>query len=198
MFWIFSFKLLNLNLNSDERKKIVLLCNRSIAAYKSALLVRLLVKSRSRSEGCDDFLRERFYYPLTLSTLSKHPVHSDYFEASTGNWNNHVELGLWADMMLIAPASANTLAKMANGIYDNLLLAIYLSAKCPVVIVPAMDLDMWKHPSTQRNIQQLKKDGVHLIAPADGELQRTLRRRKNGRAGSHIFTIGKFLFTTYP
>ncbi|HNP48456.1 MAG TPA: bifunctional phosphopantothenoylcysteine decarboxylase/phosphopantothenate--cysteine ligase CoaBC [Bacteroidia bacterium] len=151
-------------------KKIVLGVTGSIAAYKSALLVRLLVKAGAEVKVVMTSSAKDFITPLTLSTLSKHPVHSDYFEASTGNWNNHVELGLWADMMLIAPASANTLAKMANGICDNLLLAIYLSAKCPVVIAPAMDLDMWKHPSTQRNIQQLKKDGVHLIAPADGEL----------------------------
>jgi phosphopantothenoylcysteine decarboxylase/phosphopantothenate--cysteine ligase len=111
-----------------------------------------------------------FITPLTLSTLSKRPVLTDYFIPETGEWNNHVELGLWADLFLIAPASANTLAKMANGICDNLLLAIYLSAKCDVYFAPAMDLDMWKHEATQANINKLEAFGNILIPPGSGEL----------------------------
>ena len=111
-----------------------------------------------------------FITPLTLATLSKNPVYTQYFDAETGVWSNHVELGLWADYMLIAPASANTLAKLANGLCDNLLSAVYLSAKCPVYYAPAMDLDMWKHESTQENISKLKTYGNLLIPPGTGEL----------------------------
>jgi len=111
-----------------------------------------------------------FITPLTLSTLSKNPVHVAYFKPETGEWHNHVELGLWADYFLIAPASANTLAKMANGVCDNLLLATYLSAKCPVYFAPAMDLDMWKHQATQENVKTLQGFGNLMIQPAFGEL----------------------------
>jgi phosphopantothenoylcysteine decarboxylase/phosphopantothenate--cysteine ligase len=111
-----------------------------------------------------------FITPLTLSTLSKNPVLSTYYDPETGSWNNHVELGIWADLMIIAPVSANTLAKLANGLCDNLLSAVYLSAKCPVYFAPAMDLDMWKHPATQKNIASLISFGNTLIQPANGEL----------------------------
>lgn len=151
-------------------KKIVLGVTGSIAAYKSAVLTRLLVKAGAEvkvimTESAHDFIT-----PLTLSTLSKNPVLSNFAKDDTGQWNNHVELGLWADLMLIAPASANTMAKMANGICDNLLLAVYLSARCPVLLAPAMDLDMLQHPATQENLRKLKQFGNHLIDPAYGEL----------------------------
>ncbi|MBK6837897.1 MAG: bifunctional phosphopantothenoylcysteine decarboxylase/phosphopantothenate--cysteine ligase CoaBC [Bacteroidetes bacterium] len=151
-------------------KKIILGVSGSIAAYKSALLIRLLVKAGAEVQVIMTGSAKDFITPLTLSTLSKRPVLSDYFDPASGTWHNHVELGLWADALIVAPASANTLAKMANGICDNLLLAVYLSARCPVFIAPAMDLDMLKHPSTQRNLDTLKKDGVNVIASVDGEL----------------------------
>jgi len=153
-----------------EGKNIVLGVCGSIAAYKSALLVRLLVKAGAHVKVVMTPDSTHFITPLTLSTLSKNPAHVNYFKPDTGEWNNHVELGLWADMLIIAPASANTLAKMANGICDNLLLAVYLSAKCPVYFAPAMDLDMWLHPATRQNVTRLQSFGNILIAPGSGEL----------------------------
>jgi phosphopantothenoylcysteine decarboxylase / phosphopantothenate---cysteine ligase len=153
-----------------QNKNIVLGICGSIAAYKSALLVRLLIKAGANVQVVMTPDATSFITPLTLSTLSKKPVLVEYFNSVNGEWNNHVELGLWADIFLIAPASANTLAKMANGQSDNLLTAVYLSAKCPVYFAPAMDLDMWKHPATQQNIQQLQSYGNILIPPGKGEL----------------------------
>src|SRR5580698_3232969 len=150
--------------------KVVLGICGSIAAYKSALLVRLLVKAGAEVQVIMTPDATNFITPLTLSTLSKKPVLVDYFAPETGEWNNHVELGLWADLFIIAPASANTLAKMANGLCDNLLTAVYLSAKCDVYFAPAMDLDMWKHESTQENISKLQSFGNILIPPGNGEL----------------------------
>ncbi|MBM3401552.1 MAG: bifunctional phosphopantothenoylcysteine decarboxylase/phosphopantothenate--cysteine ligase CoaBC [Bacteroidetes bacterium] len=151
-------------------KNIILGVCGSIASCKSASIVRLLVKSGANvrvimtKDACN------FITPLTLSTLSKNPVHLNYFDPETGAWNNHVELGLWGDLMVIAPASANTLAKFANGLCDNLLSAVYLSAKCPIYFAPAMDLDMWKHPATQKNISTLIGFGNTIIHPGYGEL----------------------------
>src|SRR5471030_1632924 len=153
-----------------EGKKIVLGVCGSIAAYKSALLVRLLIKGGASAQVVMTPDATNFITPLTLSTLSKKPVLVNYFNPENGEWNNHVELGLWADFFVIAPASANTLAKMANGLCDNLLLAVYLSARCPVYIAPAMDLDMWQHKSTQGNISKLKTLGNTIISPTSGEL----------------------------
>ena len=153
-----------------QSKNIVLGICGSIAAYKSALLVRLLIKAGADVQVVMTPDATSFITPLTLSTLSKKPVLVEYFTPANGEWNNHVELGLWADVFLIAPASANTLSKMANGQSDNLLTAVYLSAKCPVYFAPAMDLDMWKHPATQQNIQQLQSYGNILIPPGKGEL----------------------------
>jgi phosphopantothenoylcysteine decarboxylase/phosphopantothenate--cysteine ligase len=153
-----------------EGKKIILGICGSIAAYKSALLVRLLIKAGAEVQVVMTPDATNFITPLTLSTLSKRPVLVEYFIPETGEWNNHVELGLWADAFIIAPASANTLAKMANGLSDNLLTAIYLSAKCPVYFAPAMDLDMWKHEATQQNIKSLQSYGNILIPPGNGEL----------------------------
>ena len=153
-----------------EGKNIILGICGSIAAYKSATLVRLFVKAGANVQVVMTPDATNFITPLTLATLSKKPVLVDYFTPENGEWNNHVALGLWADLMVIAPASANTLAKMAGGICDNLLLAVYLSAKCPVYFAPAMDLDMWKHDATQENIDKLLSFGNVLIPPGIGEL----------------------------
>jgi len=151
-------------------KNILLGVCGSIASYKSAYLTRLLVKSGANVKVIMTNEAKSFITPLTLSTLSKNPVYSDYFNEATGEWNNHVNFGLWADYLVLAPATANTLAKLANGLCDNLLAATYLSAKCPVYFAPAMDLDMWKHPSTQENISRLEQYGNIQINPGYGEL----------------------------
>lgn len=153
-------------------KKVLLGVTAGIAAYKTANLVRLFIKSGAEVQVIMTPASRDFITPLTLSTLSKHPVHSTFYDKEDENevWNNHVELGLWADLMVIAPATSNTLAKMANGTCDNLLLATYLSAKCPVFFAPAMDLDMYKHPATKRNLDQLQEYGNILIPAASGEL----------------------------
>lgn len=151
-------------------KNIVLGVCGSIAAYKIASLIRLLVKAGANVQVVMTEDATHFITPLTLSTLSNKPVLIDYFNPDTGEWNNHVHLGLQADIILVAPATANTLAKFANGLCDNLLSATYLSAKCPIYLAPAMDLDMWKHPSTKRNIALLQSYGNIIIPPGDGEL----------------------------
>ena len=153
-------------------KKILLGITAGIAAYKTANLVRLFIKSGAEVQVIMTPASKDFITPLTLSTLSKNPVHSTFYEKEEENelWNNHVELGLWADYMLIAPATANTLSKMSNGICDNLLIATYLSAKCPVYFAPAMDLDMYIHPSTVTSLEKLQAFGNTLIPPTKGEL----------------------------
>lgn len=151
-------------------KRILLGVTGSIAAYKSAVLTRLLIKSGAEVKVVMTPSAHDFITPVTLATLSKNPVLTDFIKDKSGQWNNHVELGLWADAMLIAPASANTVARMAHGICDNLLLAVYLSARCPVVLAPAMDLDMLQHPSTQENLSRLKSFGNYVIEPVYGEL----------------------------
>lgn len=151
-------------------KKIIVGVTGSIAAYKSAVLVRLLVKSGAEVKVVMTASAHEFITPLTLSTLSRNPVLTEFVKDRSGQWNNHVDLGLWADAMVIAPASANTLAKMASGLCDNLLLAVYLSARCPVFFAPAMDLDMLRHPSTQNNLSRLKDYANILIDPGFGEL----------------------------
>ncbi|WP_304063704.1 bifunctional phosphopantothenoylcysteine decarboxylase/phosphopantothenate--cysteine ligase CoaBC [Pedobacter glucosidilyticus] len=153
-----------------EGKNILLGVCGSIASYKSAELTRLLVKAGANVKIVMTHDAKAFITPLTLSTLSKNQVFSTYYQADTGQWNNHVELALWADLILIAPITANTLAKFASGGCDNLLSACYLSAKCPIMFAPAMDLDMWKHPSTQKNIQTLLNYGNFMIKPGKGEL----------------------------
>ena len=149
-------------------KKILLGITGSIAAYKSAILIRELVKKQAEVKVIASSSAFEFITPLTLSTLSKNPVYSEFVDG--GIWNNHVELGEWADACLIAPASANTVAKIANGVCDNLLLATYLSAKCPVFICPAMDLDMYQHPTVKRNMDTLLSDGVSIIPATEGSL----------------------------
>ncbi len=151
-----------------QGKKIILGISGSIAAYKAASLTRLLIKAGAEVQVLMTKNACEFISPLTLSTLSKREVHTSVI--AENSWNNHVELGLWADAMVIAPATATTLAKLANGICDNVLTATYLSARCPVFVAPAMDLDMWKHPATLRNLQLLKQDGVQQFAVGYGEL----------------------------
>ena len=151
-------------------KKIVLGVSGSIAAYKTAIITRLLVKEGADVRVIMTPSAHDFITPITLSTLSKNPVLTRFAKDETGEWNNHVELGLWADVLVIAPASANTIGKMAHGICDNLLIATYLSARCPVFFAPAMDLDMLNHPSTQSNISSLVSWGNQLIEPGYGEL----------------------------
>lgn len=151
-------------------KRILLGVTGSIAAYKAATLVRLLVKEGARVQVIMTADATSFITPLTLSTLSKNPVYTHYFDKETGEWTNHVELGLWADLVVIAPATANTIAKMASGICDNLLQAVWLSAKCPVVIAPAMDLDMYRHPTFNRNLDLLREFGVKVADAESGEL----------------------------
>ena len=158
-------------MNHFQGKRIVLGICGSIAAYKAAVLTRLLVKAGAEVRVIMTPSTLDFITPLTLATLSKNPVLVHFTEdAVSGQWNNHVELGLWADVLIIAPASANTLAKMACGLCDNLLLAVYLSARCPVFFAPAMDLDMWQHPATKLNIEKLFSFQHHLIKPGVGEL----------------------------
>ena len=153
-----------------KNKNILLAVCGSIAAYKAAILTRLLIKSGANVKVIMTKAATEFISPLTLSTLSKNKVFVEFTEGNSGEWNNHVELALWADLLLVAPASANTIAKMANGLCDNLLLATYLSAKCPVYIAPAMDLDMYKHLAFKKNIETLTTFGNHIIDAENGEL----------------------------
>lgn len=153
-----------------QGKKFILGVTGSIAAYKAAQLVRLLVKEGAQVKVIMTPLAKEFITPLTLATLSKNSILVDFFNPENGDWNSHVDLGLWADGYIIAPATANTMGKMVNGIADNLLLTTYLSARCPVFVAPAMDLDMFSHPATQKNIEVLRSYGVQMIEPAVGEL----------------------------
>lgn len=155
----------------DLRGRHVLLgITGSIAAYKAAMLCRLLKTAGAEVRVVMTPLAKQFITPLTMATLSKNPILVEFFNPENGEWNSHVSLGEWADCYLIAPATANTLAKMAHGIADNLLLTTYLSARCPVAVAPAMDLDMYAHTATQVNLQILRERGVHIIEPAEGEL----------------------------
>jgi phosphopantothenoylcysteine decarboxylase/phosphopantothenate--cysteine ligase len=153
-----------------QGKKILIGITGSISAYKIPLLVRLLVKEGAEVRIIMTPMAREFVTPLTLSTLSGKPVYTDFFEKEDGSWHSHVDLGNWADVYLIAPASATTMGKMVNGVADNLLIATYLAAKCPVYFAPAMDVDMFHHPSTQANIQKLTEYGNNLIEPEVGEL----------------------------
>ena len=151
-------------------KHIILGITGSIAAYKAAYLIRALVKKGAEVQVVITPAGKEFITPLTLATLSSHPVISEFFSNRDGTWNSHVDLGLWADAMLIAPATASTIGKMANGIADNMLVTTYLSCKAPVFVAPAMDLDMFAHPSTQQNLARLRSFGNRIIEPASGEL----------------------------
>ena len=151
-------------------KHIVLGITGGIAAYKSVMLLRLLVKAGAEVQVVMTPSAKEFVTPVTFSSLSGKPVVSEFFTANSGEWHSHVDLGLWADLMVIAPATASTIGKMANGVADNMLVTTYLSAKEDVMIAPAMDLDMWKHPSTQRNLKTLEQDGVFIVQPGSGSL----------------------------
>lgn len=153
-----------------QGKHIILGISGGIAAYKSVYLLRLLIKAGAEVQVVITPNGKEFITPVTLSSLSGKPVISEFFTANTGQWNSHVDLGLWADAMVIAPATASTIGKMANGIADNMLITTYLSAKAPVFVCPAMDLDMMAHPSTERNLALLRSYGNHIIDAAEGEL----------------------------
>ena len=151
-------------------KNILLGVTGGIAAYKAAILVRLLVKEGAQVKVIMTRLAKEFITPLTLATLSKNPILVDFFDPENGQWNSHVDLGSWSDLYVIAPATANTMGKMAHAIADNLLVTTYLSAKCPVMIAPAMDLDMFQHPANLKNIEILKSYGNLIVEPESGEL----------------------------
>jgi phosphopantothenoylcysteine decarboxylase/phosphopantothenate--cysteine ligase len=151
-------------------KNILIGVTGGIAAYKTATIIRLLVKDGADVKVIMTNHAKEFITPLTLATLSKNPVFSEFFNPGNGDWNSHVDLGLWADIFLIAPATANTIAKMATGVADNLLLTTYLSVRCPVFVAPSMDVDMLKHPATTINIETLKAFGNFILEPVSGEL----------------------------
>ncbi|RHJ87885.1 bifunctional phosphopantothenoylcysteine decarboxylase/phosphopantothenate--cysteine ligase CoaBC [Parabacteroides sp. AM08-6] len=153
-----------------EGKHIILGITGSIAAYKAAYIIRGLVKKGAEVQVVITPAGKEFITPLTLSTLSSNPVISEFFSNRDGSWHSHVDLGLWADAMLVAPATASTIGKMANGIADNMLVTTYLSCKAPVFVAPAMDLDMFAHPTTQQNLERLRSFGNHIIEPGEGEL----------------------------
>lgn len=170
-------------------KHIILGITGGIAAYKAVSLLRLFVKAGADVQVVITPAGKEFITPVTLSALSGHPVISEFFTANTGSWNSHVDLGLWADAVVIAPATASTIAKMANGVADNMLVTTYLSAKAPVFIAPAMDLDMFAHPSTQHNLELLRSYGNHIIEPASGELASHLIGKGRMEEPEQIFKV---------
>ena len=170
-------------------KHIILGITGGIAAYKAATLTRLLVKAGAEVQVIMTPNAREFIAPVTLSTLSGKPVVTEFFTANTGQWNSHVDLGLWADAMVVAPATASTIAKMATGVADNMLVTTYLSAKAPVFVAPAMDLDMVKHPTTQRNLQLLRSYGNFIIEPAAGELASHLVGKGRMEEPENIFKV---------
>lgn len=176
-------------------KKIILGITGSIAAYKAAYLLRMLMREGAEVQVLLTPAGKQFITPVTLSALSGKPVLGEFFNTGDGTWHSHVDLGLWADLLLIAPASANTLAKMATGICDNLLLTTYLSAKCPVMIAPAMDLDMFEHSATQQNINTLVERGCKVIDPGTGELASGLFGKGRMEEPENIIAKLKDFFT---
>jgi len=170
-------------------KKIILGITGSIAAYKAAILLRLLVKEGAGVQVLITPAGKEFITPVTLSALSGKPVISEFFGSGDGTWHSHVDLGLWADAMIIAPATAATMGKMTGGIADNMLVTTYLSAKCPVFVAPAMDLDMFKHPSTQKNVSILKEFGCQVIEPGEGELASGLEGKGRMEEPENILEI---------
>jgi len=177
-------------------KHIVLGITGSIAAYKSATLTRLLIKKGAEVQIVITPAGKEFITPVTLSALTGKPVISEFFAAGDGTWHSHVDLGLWADLMIVAPATASTIGKMAHGIADNMLITTYLSMKAPVFAAPAMDLDMFRHVTTQRNIEILRKDGVHLIDPAEGELASHLEGKGRMEEPENIVAVLEQFFAT--
>lgn len=180
---------------SLKGKHIILGICGGIAAYKCASLARLLIKAGAEVQVIMTPAAKEFITPLTMSTLTGKPVISEFFTANTGQWNSHVDLGLWADAMLIAPATASTIGKMANGVADNMLVTTYLSAKSQVFIAPSMDLDMMRHPSTVRNIELLKSYGNIIIEPAEGELASHLIGKGRMEEPENILKILDYYFT---
>lgn len=179
-------------------KHILLGITGSIAAYKAAFLIRSLVKEGAEVKVIMTDMAKRFITPLTIATLSKNPVLTEFYNPENGDWNSHVSLGIWADLYIIAPASANTIAKMATGVADNLLLTSYLSARCPVMVAPAMDLDMYRHPSTTENLETLSKRGVMMIEPSSGELASGLDGKGRMEEPEIIVEHIKKVFNTSP
>ena len=180
-------------------KHIILGITGSIAAYKAAYLLRLLIKQGAEVQVVMTPAGKEFITPVTLSSLSGKPVVSEFFTANTGEWHSHVDLGLWADAMIIAPATASTIGKMANGIADNMLVTTYLSCKAPVFVAPAMDLDMYAHASTQRNLELLKSYGNHIIEPATGELASHLTGKGRMEEPERIVAVlDRFFDSTQP
>lgn len=177
-------------------KHIILGITGGIAAYKSVTLLRLLIKAGAEVQVVITPSGKEFITPVTLSALSGKPVVSEFFTANTGEWHSHVDLGLWADAMVIAPATASTIGKMASGVADNMLVTTYLSAKCPVFIAPAMDLDMMAHPSTTRNLATLRSWGVNIIEPATGELASHLTGRGRMEEPERIAEVLDHFFDT--
>lgn len=179
-------------------KNIILGISGGIAAYKSVGLLRLLVKTGAQVQVVITPNGKQFITPVTLSSLSGRPVISEFFTANTGEWHSHVDLGLWADAMVIAPATASTIAKMANGVADNMLVTTYLSSRAPVFVAPAMDLDMMAHPSTLRNLATLASDGVLIIEPETGELASHLVGRGRMEEPEKIAEVLSEFFTSQP
>lgn len=178
-----------------QGKNIILGITGSIAAYKAAALTRLLVKEGATVKVVMTDLAKQFITPLTMATLSKHPVMVEFYNPENGDWHSHVDMGLWADLYLVAPATANTIGKMATGVADNLLLTTYLSAKCPVMVAPAMDLDMYRHPATQHNLGILRSYGNVIVEPADGELASGLIGKGRMAEPEEIVAFIKRFFT---
>lgn len=182
-------------MNALKGKHIVLGICGGIAAYKSVSLLRLFIKAGAEVQVVITPSGKEFITPVTLSALSQKPVVSEFFTANTGEWHSHVDLGLWADAMVIAPATACTIGKMANGVADNMLVTTYLSAKAPVFVAPAMDLDMMAHPSTTRNLELLRSYGNHIIEPAAGELASHLVGRGRMEEPENIVRVLEDFFT---
>ena len=178
-----------------EGKKIVLGITGSIAAYKSCLLIRELIKKGAEVQVVITPAGKEFITPITLSALTHKPVISEFFSLKDGTWNSHVDLGLWADAMIIAPCTAASLGKMANGVADNMLITTYLSMKAPVFIAPAMDLDMYKHPSTQKNLETLRGYGNHIIEPANGFLASGLEGKGRMEEPENIVQSLEYFFS---
>ena len=170
-------------------KKIVLGITGSIAAYKSCLIIRQLIKKGAEVQVVITPAGKEFITPITLSALTSKPVISEFFSQRDGTWHSHVDLGLWADAMLIAPATASTIGKMANGIADNMLITTYLSMKAPVFVAPAMDLDMYAHPSTQQNLKTLQSYGNHIIEPGTGFLASKLEGKGRMEEPENIVAV---------
>ncbi len=176
-------------------KKIIVGISAGIAAYKIPLLIRLLKKEGADVQVVMTPFAKEFVTPLTLSVVSERPVLSDYYVKEDGSWHSHVDLGLWADAMLVAPLTANTMAKMAAGIADNFLLTVVLSARCPLFFAPTMDLDMYRHPTVQQNIRKLQAMGYHFIEPAEGELASGLKGKGRMKEPEALFQILKDYFS---